>query len=250
MIGQAVIHGLGPAPGRQPLTATVPPALTPIGGRPLLDHTLDRLAVHGVARVLLSVHRQRAAFEAHLATRAGGPAVEVLAEPEPLGALAALAAARMRLAAGPVFAVRADALWFDGLVPALDRMARAWDPGRMDALLLLQAAVRAFGDDGPGDYFLDPAGRARRRRGGEIASHVQAGVMLIDPRCLPAPSAPDAALWPFLDALEEDGRLWAIAHDGIWCRLAGPEAAPAIESQLGLRPASAMSADARPGPAS
>lgn len=244
MIGQAVIHGLGPVPGRQPLTATPPAALTTIGDRPLLGHALDRLAAHGVRHVLLSAHRQRAAFDAYLATRSGAPAVEILAEPEPLGTLAALAAARARLAPAPFFALRADTLWLDGLVPALDRMARAWDPSRMDALLLLQASVRAIGYEGPGDYFLDPAGRARRRQGGEIASHVHGGVMLVDPRCFPTHVPPEAALATLLDALETRDRLWAIAHDGMWCRLAAPEAAAAVEIELGFRPSPIMSAEA------
>lgn len=247
MIGQAVIYGLGPAAGRQPLTATTPVALTPVGDRPLLGHALDRLAAHGVTRVALSVHRQRAPFEAYLATRGDGPGVEIVPESEPLGALAAIAAARARLAAEPFFALRADTLWLDGLVPALDRMARAWDPRRMDALLLLQATVRAIGYDGPGDFFLDPAGKARRRQGGEIASHVHGGVMLLDPRCIPIPLAADAVLLPLLDALEMRDRLWAIAHDGLWCRLAAPETATAVEIELGFRPAPAMSAEALPG---
>lgn len=251
MIAQAVIHGLNPAPGRQPLTGTVPAALVPVGDRPLLGHALDRLAAHGVGRVVLSVHRQRAAFEAYLATReADSPAVEILPEAEPLGALAALAAARARLAPAPFFSVRADTLWLDGLVPALDRMARAWDPSRMDALLLLQATVRAIGYEGPGDFFLDPAGRARRRQGGEIASHVHGGVMLVDARAIPAQVAPDAALMALLDKLETRDRLWAIAHDGVWCRLATPEAAVALEIELGLRPAPAMPAETLVRPAS
>jgi MurNAc alpha-1-phosphate uridylyltransferase len=250
MIGQAVIHGLGPAPGSQPLTATRPPALTPIGDRPLLAHALDRLASHGVRRVFLGVHRPRAPFEAFVATRADASAIEILPEAEPLGARAALSAACARLAAEPFFAVRADALWFDGLVPALDRMARAWDPTRMDALLLLQATVRTIGYDGPGEYFLDPAGRARRRQGGEIASHVDGGVMLTDPSRIAASTAPEATLSQLLDAFEESGRLWAIAHDGLWCRLARPEAAPALEVALGLRPAPAIAAEISPRGAS
>lgn len=244
MIRQAVIYGLGPAAGRQPLTGTLPAALVPVGGKPLLGHTLDRLAAHGVERTVLSIHRQRAAFEGYLASRSGDPRVELQPQHEPLGALAALVAARGLLAAEPFLAVRADALWFDGLMPALDRLARAWDPGRMDGLLLLQATVRAVGYDGPGDFFLDPLGRARRRVGGEIASHVHGGVTLLDPRRLPEGCAPDATLFALLDAFEAEGRLWAIAHDGAWCRVSAPETVAALEIELGFRPAPAMSAEA------
>jgi N-acetyl-alpha-D-muramate 1-phosphate uridylyltransferase len=140
--------------------------------------------------------------------------------------------------------VRADALWLDGLMPALDRLARAWDAGRMDALLLLQATVHAVGYEGPGDFFLDPLGRARRRVGGEIASHVHGGVTLLDPRRIPERCAADAALFPLFDAFETDGRLWAIAHDGAWCRVSAPEAVAALEVRLGFRPAPAMPAEA------
>lgn len=244
MIRQAVIYGLGPAAGRQPFTDTPPAALASIGGEPLLGHTLDRLAAHGVERVVLSVHRQRVAFERYLASRSGGPRVEFQPQQEPLGALAAIAAARTLIAAEPFLAVRADALWLDGLMPALDRLARAWDPGRMDALLLLQATVRAVGYEGPGDFFLDPLGRARRRVGGEIASHVHGGVTVLDPRRIPQSCAAESALFPLFDAFESEGRLWAIAHDGAWCRVSAPEVVAALEIQLGFRPAPAMPAEA------
>ena len=47
----------------------------------------------------------------------------------------------------------------------LSRMEAAWDPARMDALLLLHPLDRAIGREAKdrGDYFLDADGRARHR---------------------------------------------------------------------------------------
>ena len=159
MIDHAAIHGLGPAVGRRPLTGDVPAALTAIGGIPLLGHALDRLAAQGVRRAVLCAHHHRAALAAYLAGRATGPDADILAEAEPLGSAAALAAAAARLGDAPFYAVAADQVWFDGFRPALARLAAKWDEGRMDALILVHPVARAIGYDGRGDIFLDPTGR-------------------------------------------------------------------------------------------
>ena len=57
------------------------------------------------------------------------------------------------------FVVNADVFWLDGRHPALLRLAHAFDPECMDAVLLLQRTVNAVGYDGDGDYLLDPRGK-------------------------------------------------------------------------------------------
>ena len=243
MIRQAIILAAELGERQRPLTETLPQALLPIDGKPIITHLLDRLAAYGVARAIVSLHHHRAVLEAHLRGHAGLPRIEMLAEREPIADGLAAAHALARLPREPFFLLGSTALWLDGLLPTLARLAAAWDDARMDAVLLLQATVTAHGYDGPGEYFLDPAGRARRRRGGEIASHVFAGVALAHPRCFDASPTESFPLAQSFDRCAESGRLWGIAHDGLWFKIATPAAAADTEIALGYRPMPAATAE-------
>lgn len=243
MIDCAAIYGLGLAAGRRPLTGDAPPALAAVGGISLLDHALDRLAAQGVRRAVASAHHHRARLEEDIARRGGAPRTEILAEPEPLGSAAALAAAARRLGDGPFYAVAADQIWFDGFIPALARLARKWDPERMDALILLQPTARATGYGGRGDFFLEPGGQARPRGAGEIAGHAFCGVSVLNPRALAGAHDPHAAFEDVLAGLAEAGRLRAIAHDGEWCPHPDRDAVALLEVAIGYRPVPAAAAE-------
>jgi MurNAc alpha-1-phosphate uridylyltransferase len=243
MIDRAAIYGLGPAAGRQAFAGDAPPALTRIGGRTLLDHALDRLAAQGVDHAVLSAHHHRGRIAQDLGMRAAGPRTEILVESTPLSAAAALAAIAPRMGGGPFYAIAADQVWFDGFVPALARMARKWDPQRMDALVLLHPTARAIGYDGRGDFFLDPAGRARPRIGGEIAALASCGVAILDPGVVTGAAGPAASLAAALEAVSRRLRLFALVHDGEWSRCPDADAIAALEIAIGYRPVPAAEAE-------
>jgi MurNAc alpha-1-phosphate uridylyltransferase len=235
MIDTAILHGLGLAPGARPLTGTPPACLATLGAIALIDHALDRLAAQGVARVVAPCHHARAAIAAHCAARGAAPGVEVLASPEPMADGAELAFAARHLGAGDVFAVRADMAWFDGYVPALARMAREWDPARMDMLLLAQPMSRAIGDQGVGELFLEPSGAARRRRHGEVATHAFAGASVLRAGALAAEPGAEPGFLALVDAAEAAGRLFAVSHDGVWCRPDREGSVELVEVEIGYR---------------
>ncbi len=53
---QAMIFAAGLGTRLKPLTDTMPKALVPVGGRPLLAHTIDRLREAGAGRIVVNVH--------------------------------------------------------------------------------------------------------------------------------------------------------------------------------------------------
>jgi MurNAc alpha-1-phosphate uridylyltransferase len=231
----------------RPLTETLPKPLVPVGGRTLLDRVLDRLEAFGVERVVVNLHHHRATLEAHLARRATPPIV-LAPEPELLETGGAVAAALPTLGPEPFFVASADVLWLDGATPTLARLARLWRGEAMDALLLLRSCAAAPGYDGPGDYFLDPAGRAKSRAGALLATHVYAGVAILAPAAFAdAPPAP-FPLRRILDRAESRGRLWGVSHDGLWFHVGTPESVQETEIALDLRPRPIPAAE-RLGPA-
>ncbi len=138
----------------RPVTETIPKPLIEINGRTLLDHAIDRLALVGVERVVVNVHYKAEMVAAQLARR-DHPRIEISHEPELLDTGGGVARA-LPLLDDVFFVVNSDVFWLDGKDRALQRLAAAFDPERMDAILLLQRTVTAVGYEGSGDYLIDP----------------------------------------------------------------------------------------------
>ena len=68
----AMVMAAGLGKRMRPLTATKPKPLIEVGGKPLLDHVLEKLRAAGVKKVVVNVHYLADAVEAHLASRAHG----------------------------------------------------------------------------------------------------------------------------------------------------------------------------------
>ena len=134
----------------------------------------------------------------------------------------------------PFFVVNAKIIWLNGREDALHRLAKAWDPERMDSLLLLQPTVTAIGYDGPGDFLMDQEGKLKRRPEWEVAPFLYSGVNITHPRLFDA--SPDGAysvniLW---DRAIEQGRLAGIRHDGEWYHVSTPQHLREVERELGF----------------
>jgi MurNAc alpha-1-phosphate uridylyltransferase len=192
----------------------------------MLDRALDALAASGVDQAIVNVHHLGAQIEARLAERARmglRPATEVSSEAQLLDTGGGIAHALPRLGTAPFLAVNADIVWEDGRVPALRRLAAAYDETNMDALLLLVAREGAVGFDGPGDFFLDD-GRLTRRGERPSAPYVYAGLQMLTPKLFDgAPEGP-FSLNRLYDRAAARGRLFGLVHDGAWYHVGTPEA--------------------------
>ncbi|MFX8211189.1 hypothetical protein ABTK89_19260, partial [Acinetobacter baumannii] len=77
-----------------------------------------------------------------------------------------------------------DNIWLDGPRNAFVELSSAWDPARMDALLLVVRHPVAHNYEGKGDFHLAPLGRVSRRRSGRIAPFIYTGIQLVSHRLL------------------------------------------------------------------
>lgn len=229
----AMVLAAGLGKRMRPLTAARPKPLIAVAGKPLIDHTLDRLAEAGVARAVVNVHYLADALEAHLAMRKT-PAVAISDERALLletggGMVKALGAG---LLPDPFFALNSDCLWLDGPRDCLRELSLAWDAERMDALLLLVRHTGARNYDGAGDFRLDPLGRVSRRLPGRVAPFIYTGIQLVGHRLLrDAPEGPFSTnmLW---DRAIAEGRLYGCVHTGEWFEVGEPSAIARTEALL------------------
>lgn len=215
----------------RPLTAATPKPLLPLGGRALLDHALDRLAQAGAERVVINTHWQGDRLAEHLAGRRG---VVLRREPELLDTGGAVAAALQAgdLADEPFYVVNGDTFWLDGPVPTLRRLADAFHPAQVDAVLLVHRTFQVRTETGFGDFAVNKGGAIRRRGEREVVPYVYAGVQLATPALLAgAPGAP-FSLNRCWDRAIAAGRLHAVVHDGLWFHLSTPADLAEAESML------------------
>ncbi|MGC2414251.1 MAG: nucleotidyltransferase family protein [Stellaceae bacterium] len=226
----AMVLAAGLGTRMRPISDTMPKPLVEIGAQSLLDHAIDRLELVGVELVVVNVHYKAEMIEARLAAR-GHPRIELSREDELLETGGGVARA-LPLLDEWFFVVNSDVLWLDGTDHALARLAAAFDPNRMDAMLLFQRTATAVGYEGSGDYFLDPLGVPRRRGEREIAPFLFTGVQLLHRRLFDAVAERRFSLNRVYDRAERAGRLHAIVHDGEWYHIGTPEGLAATRARL------------------
>ncbi|MFO7298357.1 MAG: nucleotidyltransferase family protein [Pseudomonadota bacterium] len=220
----AMVLAAGLGTRMRPLTDRVPKPLIRLQEKPLIDHVLDRLAETGTEQAVVNVHHHADQIIDHLKGR-DRPRVLISDERDALldtggGVVKALPL----LGDEPFLIHNSDSTWIDGVQPNLIRLARGFDPERMDALLLLALASASIGYEGRGDFMMSPDGLLRRRPEREVVPFVYSGVCIVHPRFFAnAPEGPFSLNLLFDKAIEQ-GRLHGIRLDGIWLHVGTPEA--------------------------
>lgn len=226
----AMVLAAGMGTRMRPLTDTIPKPLVRLGGRPLIDHVLDRLAAAGVTRAVVNVHHHADLLEAHVATRTT-PQIVVSDERDALldtggGVLRALPL----LGAEPFIVHNSDSVWAEGVGCNIERLMAAWDAERMDALMLLASPSRSLGYDGRGDFMMDSGGRLTRRPAQLVAPFAFAGVSIMHPRLMQGCEPGRFSLNKPWDGAIARGRLYGVRMEGTWMHVGTPEALSEAES--------------------
>ena len=213
----------------RPITLTLPKPLVPVAGRTMLDRVLDHLDRAGVGRRVVNLHWLGETIRSHLDGRRD---IVFSEEPDLLETGGGVAKALPLLGADPFFVCNADIIWTDRGEPALSRLIRAFDPDRMDGLLLLQPTESAFGYDGQGDFHLGADGRLTRRKQGETTPFLFAGVQILHPRLFDGHPGGAFSLNLLYDKAMAADRLFGITHDGRWYHIGTPSALTEAETLL------------------
>ena len=227
----AMVMAAGLGKRMRPLTATTPKPMVRVAGKPLIDHALDRLADSGVDKAVVNIHYLGDALEAHVLER-DRPKVTISDERDALLETGGgMIKAQDHLPA-PFYCLNADNIWLDGPRSAFHDLSARWNPDEMDALLLVVSHARAANFSGPGDFYMDPVGRLKRRSPGRIAPFIYTGIQLVSKRLLR--DAPDGKfstniLW---NRAMEEGRLFGVSFTGLWFEVGTPDAIAPTEDAL------------------
>jgi MurNAc alpha-1-phosphate uridylyltransferase len=216
----------------RPLTDRIPKPLVKVSGRPLLDHVLDRLDAAGVETAVINVHYLPDTIIGHLKGRTK-PQIVISDERDAiLGTGGGVVRAMPQLGNAPFFHLNSDTLWIEGARPNLDRLAEAFDPQSMDALLLLAPTATSIGYDGRGDFAMAPDGRLRRRAERDVVPFVFAGAAILTPALFKDAPEGEFALTELFRRAEEQGRLYGLRLEGAWMHVGTPQAIGEAESAI------------------
>jgi N-acetyl-alpha-D-muramate 1-phosphate uridylyltransferase len=228
----AMILAAGLGTRMRPLTDAMPKPLVPVGGKPLINHVLDRLAAVGVATAVVNVHHFADQIEQHLKPRRAPKIVISDERSGVLGTGGGVVKALPLLGAAPFFHLNSDTLWIDGVKPNLERLAAAFRPDQMDALLLLAPTATSVGYGGRGDFSMAPDGRLRWRGEREVVPFVYAGIAILSPNLFEDAPAGAFPLTVLFDRAIEQERLYGLRLEGVWMHVGTPEAVAAAEAAI------------------
>ncbi|MBO6632951.1 nucleotidyltransferase family protein [Parvibaculum sp.] len=231
-IRKAMVMAAGKGTRMRPLTDTMPKPLVPFMGRPLIDHVLDRLEEAGIEEVVVNVHHFADLLEAHLAARRSPRIVISDERAELLDTGGGTKKALPLLGQEPIVTFNSDSVWAEELGSNLAELIAAWDPVRMDALLMIADAARTIGYVGRGDFSMDASGLLARRSPAATAPFMFAGVQIVKPALFAdGPDGPFSTnlIW---DRLIEKGSLFGHRMTGTWMHVGAPDDLAAAEAFL------------------
>jgi MurNAc alpha-1-phosphate uridylyltransferase len=228
---KAMLLAAGLGQRMRPVTDTIPKPLIKVGGKSLIDWTLDSLGGVGVEEAIVNVHYLAPMIVRHVSGRTH-PRVVISDETDRLlDTGGGVAKALPFLGDHAFFVCNCDAIIVDGTVPATRRLASAWDDA-LDVLMLVHPRETAHGFDGAGDFFIDGEGRMTRRGPAAAAPFVYAGLFIIHPRAFAGTKPEPFSLNRVWDKAIAAGRMRGLIHDGQWFHVGTPGAIGETEALL------------------
>ena len=233
MIKTAMVLAAGHGTRMRPLTNDRAKAMVEVGGKPLIDHMLDRLQAASIERAVVNVHAHADHLEAHLRARKRGPEIIISDERDLLletggGMVKALPL----LGDDPVLACNIDAIWMENDAPVIESLIERWDADVMDDLLLLAPLEQTLGYHGKGDFLFGYDGRLERRGDRDAAPYVYAGVQITKlDRLAKEPIEPFSRNRIWNQTLEA-GTIFGYPMDGFWMHVGDPKARDEAEAIL------------------
>lgn len=205
------------------LTARCPKPLIKVAGIALIDHALKIVQSAGLKTVVANSHYLPEMMAEHLESRD----VSLSFEPEILETGGGLRQALPLLGPDPVFTFNTDAIW-SGENP-LTTLAAAWDPEKMDALLLLVSPQNARGYTRGGDFVQAANGTLKRGPG-----WVYTGAQIIKTDGLKNIADSKFSLHALWDKMYASGRIFGVPYAGGWCDVGTPAGIGIAEKMLGV----------------
>ena len=233
----AMVLAAGIGTRMRPLTDTRPKALVEVGGKTLIDHTLDRLAEAGVETAVVNVHHFADQMTDHLAGRQHPRVVISDERAGLLDSAGGIALAAPLLGPDPIFVANIDNVWIERGIPALTSLAQAWDPALMDICILLAARADTYGYERPEGFLRDAAGRLTHSNSPDpLPPYNNIGFQIIKPSVLGGRTGAFSIV-PIWNQLAAQGRLFGAVTTAEVIHVSDPAGRDYANARLARAPA-------------
>lgn len=230
--------GLGTRMGER--VRDVPKPLVPVAHRPTLTYTFDQLQAAGIKRLFVNTHYLPEKIEQFVDGYRNTFDITTLHEPTLLETGGGMFAALTYIQRDVIVAINGDALITDSAVPFLTRLALAFDPTRMDILLLVFPVSRPSITPNVGDYHMDACGRLTRALDLK-GTHMFAGARILHTRVFDDAKPGIFSFRDQMDTAQKKGRLYGLVHTGDWYHISTPQDVDAVTAHLLASPPSSES---------
>lgn len=238
MPDRAFILAAGRGNRLRPHTDSLPKPMVPVAGKAIIDYVIDGVTAAGVTDVTVNLHYMADKLETHLRSK-NTPRFTLFHEEMLLDTGGGLKNGLSSMGDKPFYVLSGDSFWADG--PAgntLRRMAAAWDPDKMDLLLMLQPLSRLHTDHAVGDYDMTADGRLVRSKT-QQGAYMWTSIRMCGPQLFDdTPEGPFSFL-TLMDRAQDRGRLYGLVHDGEWYHITTPDDLKQIDALLAASAASA-----------
>ncbi len=204
------------------LTQNRPKPLVEVSGKPLIDHAVELARDSGCDLIVANLHYKAEMLADHLAKKGVQTITEMPAILETGGGLRN---ALPLLGHDPVLTMNTDAIWA-GPNP-VQLLIDAWQPEKMDGLLICVPVEAAKGYELNGDFILTESGRIERGSGA-----VYGGIQIIKTDLLDDISEQSFSLNLLWDKMLLAQRLYGLNYPGHWCDVGHPGGIKLAEDML------------------
>ncbi|MEW9920509.1 nucleotidyltransferase family protein [Marimonas sp. MJW-29] len=204
------------------LTKERPKPLIEVAGKPLIDHALGLASEARCAPIVANLHYKAEMLEKHLAPLGVTTITEA---PDILDTGGGLRNALPLLGASTVVTMNTDTIWAGPNPIAM--LKHAWQPDRMDGLLICVPLDSAVGHAGSGDFLISETGLLERGPGA-----VYGGIQIIKTDLLQTIEEEIFSLNLLWDRILSAGRLFGLSYPGKWCDVGHPAGIELAEEML------------------
>lgn len=204
------------------LTANKPKPLVPVSGKPMINHAIEITRNAGISKITVNLHYKHQMLTDHLSGQNIQFSIET---PNILDTGGGLRQALPLTGEGAILTLNPDAIWV-GENP-ISMLLSAWDPIKMDALLMLVPPENADEHTGKGDFLLRSDGQLDRGQG-----LVYSGAQIIKTDLLKEIQQPVFSLNLLWDIIGKNKTLFGLSYTGKWCDVGTQQGVLAAEKVL------------------
>ncbi len=219
---EAFILAAGKGTRLRPYTDTLPKPMVSVWGKPIIEHTLQKLQKSGINKTIINLYYLGDRIKEHFINY---DKIKLIfsEETDLLDTGGGIKNALHHLSGQPFFVINGDAFWTDGDgEDTFKRLSNYWDDTKMDILILLQPVSKMTVTKGVGDYDLNPDGTAVRNHN-QTGTHMFGGIRITKTIIFDDIEDQTFSFLRLMDEAEKKGTLYGLEHDGDWHHISTPQ---------------------------